>query len=87
MQAAIEISMYPLTDDYRPRIRAFIERLNQHADLIVRTNALSTQVWGDFTRLMSVLSREIEGAAGGTSQLVFVLKVLPGLPAPAESAS
>jgi len=26
MRAAIEISMYPLSGDYRPRIQAFIDR-------------------------------------------------------------
>ncbi len=92
MQAAIEISMYPLTQDYRPKIRAFIERLNTHSDLIVRTNALSTQIWGNLARVMDVISREIEDAAGGKSeggkpQLVFVLKVLPGLAPPTDPVS
>ncbi len=85
MQAAIEISMYPLADDYRPKIRAFIARLHTHPDLVVRTNALSTQVWGELTRLMGVLAEEIEAAAREKSQLVFVLKVLPGLPPPAAA--
>jgi len=85
MRSAIEISMYPLTGDYRPLIQAFIDRLNTHPDLIVRTNALSTQIWGDLDRVLYVLSSEMGRAATGAPQLVFVLKVLPGLAPPQTS--
>ena len=33
MRAAVEISMYPLTGEYRPPIQAFIDRLNTHPGL------------------------------------------------------
>jgi len=81
MRAAVEISMYPLTGDYRPPIRAFIDRLNTHHELQVLTNTLSTQVWGPLDRVLAILADEIQRAADGP-QLVFVLKVLPGLEAP-----
>jgi len=81
MHSAVEISMYPLAGEYRPLIEAFIDRLNTHPDMIVRTNALSTQVWGQLDRVMAMLAAEIERAAAGP-QLVFVMKVLPGLPPP-----
>jgi uncharacterized protein YqgV (UPF0045/DUF77 family) len=84
MRAAIEISLYPLTDPYRPAIRAFIDRLNSHAELRVRSNALSTQVWGELDRMMLVLGEEMSRAAGAGAQLVFVLKVLPGLAPPTD---
>jgi hypothetical protein len=67
MRAAVEISMYPLAGDYRPLIQAFIDRLNLHRELSVHTNA--------------VLAEEMGRAAVGP-QLVFVLKVLPGLEPP-----
>lgn len=85
MRAAIEISMYPLTGDFRPSIQAFIDRLNAYPELRVRTNTLSTQIWGELDRVMAILAHEIERAAGGP-QPVFVLKVLPGLAAPEEAA-
>ena len=83
MQAAVEISMYPLAGDYLPLIQAFIDRLNTYSDLMVRTNTLSTQIWGDLGQLMNVLSQEIARSATGAPQLVFVMKVLPGMGAPA----
>jgi uncharacterized protein YqgV (UPF0045/DUF77 family) len=87
MRAAVEISMYPLTGDYRPAIQAFIDRLNTHAGLSVRTNALSTQIWGALDHVMGMLTEEISRAATEAPQLVFVLKVLPGLSPPPEPAA
>jgi uncharacterized protein YqgV (UPF0045/DUF77 family) len=87
MRAAVEISMYPLTGDYRLPIQAFIDRLNTHPGLIVRTNALATQIWGPLDQVMAILTQEMtrSAAAAGAPQLVFVMKVLPGL-GPPDSA-
>jgi len=85
MRAAIEISMYPLAGDYRPPIQAFIDRLNTHPDLTVRTNTLATQIWGPLDRIMSILTEEMTRSAAAAPQLVFVMKVLPGL-APPDAA-
>jgi uncharacterized protein YqgV (UPF0045/DUF77 family) len=82
MRSAVEISMYPLTGEYRPLIRAFIDRLNTHPDIKVLTNSLSTQVWGPLDRVLAVLAAEIERSAANGPQLVFVIKVLPGLAPP-----
>jgi uncharacterized protein YqgV (UPF0045/DUF77 family) len=79
MRAAVEISMYPLTGDYRPPIQAFIDRLNTYPGLTVRTNSLATQIWGPLEQIMNSLSAEMERAARSAPQLVFVMKVLPGL--------
>jgi uncharacterized protein YqgV (UPF0045/DUF77 family) len=88
MRAAIEISMYPLTREYLSPIQAFIDGLNTHPGLIVRTNALSTQIWGPLDEIMAVLTREMTRStdAGGAPQLVFVMKVLPGLAPPADAS-
>jgi len=86
MRAAVEISMYPLIEGYRTMIRAFIERLKSDPELVVRSNTLSTQLWGDMDHLMQVLSREMRLSADAGAQLVFVLKVLPGVAAPGVAA-
>jgi uncharacterized protein YqgV (UPF0045/DUF77 family) len=82
MQSAVEISMYPLAEDYRPLIQAFIDRLNTYPEVRVLTNALSTQIFGPLARVMAILTAEIERSAGAAPQLVFVMKVLPRLPEP-----
>jgi uncharacterized protein YqgV (UPF0045/DUF77 family) len=81
MQSAVEISMYPLAEEYRPLIQAFIDRLNTYPDLRVLTNTLSTQIFGPLDRVMTMLTAEIERSAAAAPQLVFVMKVLPKLPA------
>jgi hypothetical protein len=77
---AVELSLYPLTADFIPTIKDFIDRLNGHTELRVVTNSLSTQVFGPHERLFDVLKAEIgktfadRDAAGGKA--VFVMKVL-----------
>jgi len=82
MRAAVEISMYPLTVGYRVAIQAFIDRLNTHPGLVVLTNALATQIWGELDAVMAVLTEEMTRSAADAPQLVFVMKVLPGLAPP-----
>jgi uncharacterized protein YqgV (UPF0045/DUF77 family) len=82
MRAAVDISMYPLTGDYRPPIQAFIDRLNTHPGLIVKTNSLATQIWGPLDQVMSILTEEMTRSAASAPQLIFVIKVLPGLAPP-----
>jgi uncharacterized protein YqgV (UPF0045/DUF77 family) len=84
MKTGVDISLYPLGEHYRPRIQAFIDRLNTHPDLLVETNALSTQIWGELAEVMRVLTLEMERAAEGAPQLVFIIKVLPTLAPPAH---
>ena len=87
MRAAVEISMFPLIGNYRPPIQAFIDRLNTHPELTVQTNTLATQIWGPLDQIMAILTQEMtrSAAATGAPQLVFVMKVLPGLGSPVSA--
>jgi uncharacterized protein YqgV (UPF0045/DUF77 family) len=79
METAVEISLYPLADEFIPPIKAFIDRLNAHAGLKVTTNSMSTQVFGDYDRVMSVLSDEMRTTFAGGDKAVFVMKVIAPL--------
>ena len=46
MQVSVDISLYPLHQDYIPQIDAFILLLNQEPAVQVVTNVLSTQPYG-----------------------------------------
>lgn len=80
IEIAVEMSLYPLTADFIPTIKDFIDRLNAHAGLRVVTNSLSTQVFGPHDQVFDVLKAEFgktfaeRGSAGGKA--VFVMKVL-----------
>jgi uncharacterized protein YqgV (UPF0045/DUF77 family) len=82
MRAAVEISLYPLNTEYIAPIKAFIERLNSHGDIKVLTNSMSTQIFGELDRVMSVLALEIEKSSLDEVRRVFVMKVIPGLAPP-----
>lgn len=76
MDIAIELSLYPLRDEFIPPIAAFIERLNAHAGLKVVTNSMSTQVTGEYQHVMRILTAEIERSLRSMPKAVFVMKVL-----------
>jgi len=76
MKASIEISMYPLDKEYGTHILAFIKELNQHPELEVRTNSMSTQVFGEYDVLMDLMKKEIKSAFSATKTTVMVLKIV-----------
>ncbi len=78
MHVAVEISLYPLTDGFIPPIKDFIDRLRAHGNLRVVTNAMSTQVSGNFGDVMRALEQEMTVTFGARERAVFVMKVLGG---------
>ncbi len=75
-ETGVEISLYPLAEEFIPPIQAFIDRLNTHDGLKVVTNSMSTQVFGDYDRVMSVLTREMRTTFADGRKAIFVMKVL-----------
>ena len=78
MRIAIEISLYPLNQDYIPPIKDFIDRLAAHPELAVVTNAMSTQLAGEHEQVFAALSTETAKTFASGGRAVFVLKVLGG---------
>lgn len=76
MDIGVEISLYPLADEFIPPIQGFIDRLNTHAGLKVVTNSMSTQVFGEYGLLMRVLSEEMRATFANGRKAVFVMKVI-----------
>jgi uncharacterized protein YqgV (UPF0045/DUF77 family) len=80
MEIGIEISLYPLAEQFAPEIHDFIARLEAAADLKVVSGSMSTQVFGEYERVFETLRRELRaslesrGEQGGKA--AFVLKVL-----------
>jgi uncharacterized protein YqgV (UPF0045/DUF77 family) len=78
MRIAVEISLYPLDQNYIPPIKDFIDRLNRYPEIDVVTNALSTQISGEHARVFEVLSKETAQTFAEKGRRVFVMKVLGG---------
>jgi uncharacterized protein YqgV (UPF0045/DUF77 family) len=76
MQLSVEISKYPLADDYIPAIKDFIERLQATEGLSVVGNTMSTQVFGDYDLVMDTLKEEIRRSYQQFGKAIFVCKFI-----------
>jgi uncharacterized protein YqgV (UPF0045/DUF77 family) len=78
MRIAVEMSLYPLADDFIPPILDFIERFKTHPGLAVVTNSMSTQVSGELDDVFDALRAEIAEIFENPRRSVFVIKILGG---------
>ena len=76
MKVAVDISLYPLDADFIPPIKDVIARLNEHAGLEVWTNAMSTQLVGEFDDVMDALRKELGTTFERVPKAVFAIKIL-----------
>ena len=76
MKVAVDISLYPLDADFIPPIKDVIARLNGHEGLEVWTNAMSTQIVGEFNAVMDALRQEIGATFEKLPKAVFAIKIL-----------
>ncbi len=75
MKISVDISYYPLKDEFIPPILEFIDRMNRYESLRVQTNGMSTQVFGDYFEVMNALTHEIHQSFE-VPHSVFILKVI-----------
>lgn len=78
MKLSVEISKYPLTSDYIEPIQWFIDELNKEQQMLVLTNTMSTQLFGDYDVVMAALQRCIRWSFERYGKVVFVCKFLHG---------
>lgn len=76
MQVAVDISLYPLDENFIPPIKDIIDRLGQHDGVEVERNRMSTQIRGDFDVVIPVLTREIRTTFDDVPKAVFTIKIL-----------
>ena len=76
MQIAVDISLYPLDEDFIPPIKDIIDRLSQHDGVEVEYNRMSTQLRGDFDIVMPALTKEIRTTFENVPKAVFTIKML-----------
>ena len=76
MQVMVELSLYPLVNDYITPIQAFIDRLNSYTELTVETCSTSTQVTGDYQTVVAILGKEMQQTHEDVGQAIFVAKFL-----------
>lgn len=56
MQASVEISLYPLNENYKTIIKNFLGEINgKNKNLKIETNLMSTQIFGDYDEVFELL--------------------------------
>ena len=75
MKISVELTLTPLQNDFEPAIVDFIVRLRK-SGLTVQENPLSTQVFGDYDRVMKVLSEEMKIALDAVNNGLMYMKIV-----------
>jgi uncharacterized protein YqgV (UPF0045/DUF77 family) len=76
MRISVDISLYPLTEDYFEPILAFIAQLETNPRLIVKRNSLSTQIFGEYRDVLAVIDSEMEKVFAQLPHSVFAMKFI-----------
>lgn len=77
MRVSIDISMYPLNQDYIQPIQSFINSLKKYSEIEISENKMTTQVFGEYDATMEIVQREIKNSGMVDNKVVFTLKVIP----------
>lgn len=77
MKVSVDISLYPLNKEYSKPITEFIEEL-RNSEFKVIENNLSTQIYGDYDKVMPFLNSKIKDVFFDDNLYVFVLKIIKG---------
>jgi uncharacterized protein YqgV (UPF0045/DUF77 family) len=74
MLTSVEISYYPLTNNYLVHIENFLKALRSYDNIKIITNGMSTQIFGEYDVVMNILTNEIKKSFSQPDSL-FVLKI------------
>jgi uncharacterized protein YqgV (UPF0045/DUF77 family) len=75
MKISVELTLTPLQDDYEPAIINFIKRLRA-SGFSVLENPLSTQVYGDYDKVMALLQKEMKIALEAIERGLLYIKIV-----------
>ena len=83
MHLSVELSMYPLQNDYKAKIKDFLKLLNDSNsgtdnNIEIRTTNMSTRIFGDFDTVNSLLNAAMKESMQRYGKIVFVCKYLQG---------
>ncbi|WP_034918450.1 thiamine-binding protein [Gillisia sp. CAL575] len=75
MKISVELTLTPLQDIYEPAIIDFIKQLRA-SGLTVLENPLSTQVYGEYDKVMGVLNKEMKTALESVERGLLYIKIV-----------
>lgn len=75
MQISVELTLTPLQDDFQAPVKKFIKALRK-SGFHVMENPLSTQVYGEYDKIMEFLTEEIKEAFTSTENVLLTMKIV-----------
>ena len=77
MKISIELTLTPLKSSYKPTIKNFIRRLRDTKFTVIE-NPMSTQIYGDYDKVMSSIVPLIKGTFAEEDAVILHLKLVKG---------
>ena len=77
MNVSIEITLMPLNNNYKEVIKNFIMSLRNN-EFKVFENPLSTQIYGDYDKIMNLLNSKIKSVFSENNGIMINLKIVNG---------
>lgn len=78
MEITVEISMYPLREDYETAILSFIHNVKAEKGVEVIVNPTATHLFGEYDLVMKTLQIHVKRSFQNYGKAVFAFKVLNG---------
>ncbi|NDV15205.1 hypothetical protein GO009_04140 [Muricauda sp. TY007] len=75
MKVSVELTLSPLQDNFEAPVIDFIKKLRD-SGLTVLENPLSTQVFGDYDKVMELLHTEIKESFENLDHVVLTIKMV-----------
>ena len=75
MKISVDLTLSPLQDDYEKHVINFIKHLRA-SEFTVLENPLSTQIFGDYDKLMPFLTQEIKRSFAEVDISVLQMKIV-----------
>lgn len=77
MQISAELALTPLQDDFEAPVKNFIRKIRS-SGLTVMENPLSTQIYGDYDKIMEFLTEEVREAFQASDHVLLTIKLVKG---------
>ena len=77
MNVSIEMTLMPLNDNYKDVIKDFILSI-RNSEFKVLENPLSTQIYGDYDKLIDLLKAKIKHVFSNNEGIMVNLKIVNG---------
>ena len=78
MPVSVDISLYPLKENFIAPIDDFIVSLQRYENIEVRMNSISTQLFGEYDIIMDILKKEISKTFDIEENVVLNIKIVNG---------